>query len=130
MVQNADWVHKIYHTFDKVFYKVYNTIEYSKCDDLQFFDGYKDLKYSTQDFTKNALFQKRIPKALWETFKGQNLINYGIDLMLDQEEKTIYIIDVNVETFMWLRYATQELFRENLWKRYVKMIGEFKAGFG
>lgn len=50
--------------------------------------------------------------------------------MLDQEEKTIYIIDVNVETFMWLRYATQELFRENLRKRYVKMVGEFKAGFG
>jgi hypothetical protein len=56
MVKNADRVHKVYHTFEKVFYKVYNTIEYNKCQDLQFFDGYKDLKYSTQDFTKNTLF--------------------------------------------------------------------------
>lgn len=42
--------------------------------------------------------------------------------MVDENERIIYIIDVNVDTFMWLRYADKDLPKDNLRKRYSKMI--------
>ncbi len=105
MISCSDKVIKVYHNFDKNYIKIYKGIDINKYDFLHFFNDHKELKQEINTSQSDFNLYEKISTCLKDQFEYNHIYNYGLDLIEDSVNKTFYIIDINIDCHMWLRFA-------------------------
>jgi hypothetical protein len=118
---------KLYNIFENTIIDLSNPLDLNSYGELEKVDAFVTLKQITDCGKEDVKNYKKIFKYFHSELKKYGMVNYGIDVVVDEKEENFFIIDLNPDTFSWTRFTDKETFLPKFRKDIIKCFEEINC---